>query len=133
MIILHKVFHFCAAHRYWNPVLSEEENVAAFGEDVRLHGHNYRLIVSLTGELDERTGFVADLGRIKTVVRERVIRVLDHARIDTDIDWFSTRQPSTENLLRWIRLQLVDEELGCRVVRLRLHETESIYTDLVAD
>jgi len=129
MIVLHKVFHFCAAHRYWNPAFSEEENLAAFGEDVRLHGHNYRLTVSVTGDLDERTGFVADLGRLKAVVGERVVARLDHTRLDTDIDWFLTRRPSTENLLRWIALQLDEEALGCRLVRLRLHETETIYTD----
>jgi 6-pyruvoyltetrahydropterin/6-carboxytetrahydropterin synthase len=130
MIVLHKVFHFCAAHRYWNEALSEAENHAAFGEDVRLHGHNYTLIVSVTGNVDERTGFVVDLGRMKEQVRSLVIEKLDHSHIERDIPWFHHRMPSTENLLRWIWEELKNAELGGGVVRLRLHETESIYTDL---
>jgi len=54
MIVLHKVFHFCAAHRYWNPAWTPEANEAAFGEDIHLHGHNYKLIISVTGEVDDR-------------------------------------------------------------------------------
>ncbi len=131
MIILHKVFHFCAAHRYWNPELSAEENQACFGKDVHVHGHNYKLVISVTGEVDERTGFVADLGRLKRMVREHVLDELDHKRIETEVDWFRTRQPSTENLVRWIWERLEGAELGCRLVRVRLHETESIYTDFV--
>jgi len=129
MIVLHKVFHFCAAHRYWNPAWTPEQNEAAFGEDVFLHGHNYKLVISVSGELDEETGFVVDLGRLKRVVGEKVVKVLDHKQIELDVPWFHTRRPSTENLVRWIRDQLVAEELGCRLVRVRLHETESIYTD----
>jgi 6-pyruvoyltetrahydropterin/6-carboxytetrahydropterin synthase len=131
MIILHKVFHFCAAHRYWNPEMSAAENLATFGEDVRLHGHNYKLVISVTGPLDERTGFVADLGRLKQLVGERVIAELDHKQIETEVEWFRTRQPSTENLVRWIWERLQTPELGCQLVRVRLHETESIYTDYV--
>ncbi len=130
MIVLHKVFHFCAAHRYWNEEMSEAENHAAFGEDVRLHGHNYTLVVSVSGEVDERTGFVVDLGLLKDQVRHLVIARLDHSHIERDIPWFHHRMPSTENLLRWMWGELQDADLGGRVVRLRLHETESIYTDL---
>lgn len=133
MIILHKVFHFCAAHRYWNPAFSAEENQLRFGEDVRLHGHNYKLVVSVSGPVDEQTGFVADLGRLKRVVAERVIAELDHKQIEREVEWFRTRQPSTENLVEWIWQRLQEAELGCRLQRVRLHETESIYTDRVAD
>ena len=129
MIILHKVFKFCAAHRYWNPALSDEENHRLFGEDVRLHGHNYTLVLSVTGELDERTGFVVDLGRLKEVVQREVIAALDHKQIEVEVEDFRHRQPSTENLVLWIRSRLTDERLGCRLLRVRLHETESIYTD----
>lgn len=131
MIVLHKVFHFCAAHRYWNEELSAAENHAAFGEDVRLHGHNYTLIVSVSGPVDERTGFVVDLGELKQLVNQRIIQRLDHSHIEVDIPWFQRRMPSTENLLRWIWEELRQATFSGKVVRLRLHETESIYTDLI--
>ncbi len=129
MTVLHKVFRFCAAHRYHNPRMTEEENQAVFGEDTRLHGHNYRLTVSVTGPVDPATGFLADLGRLKRIVEERVLRQVDHRRIDTEITWFDDRRPSTENLARWIWEQVEPELRDCRLWRIRLQETDSIYTD----
>lgn len=129
MTVLHKIFRFCAAHRYFNPSMSAAENEAAFGEDLRLHGHNYELTVSVTGEVDPRTGFLVDLGRLKSVVRERVIDVLDHRHIDAEVEWFRERQPSTENLVRFIWEAIEAGDPGCRLVRVRLKETDSIYTD----
>jgi 6-pyruvoyltetrahydropterin/6-carboxytetrahydropterin synthase len=129
MTVLHKIFRFCAAHRYYNPELSPDENEAAFGEDLRLHGHNYTLTVSVTGEIDPRTGFLVDLGRLKAVVQERVIAVLDHRHIDAEVEWFRHRQPSTENLVRFIWEQIAAGDPGCRLLRIRLQETDTIYTD----
>lgn len=129
MTILHKVFHFCAAHRYHNPAFSDEENLAAFGEDLQLHGHNYTLTVSVTGEVNPDTGFLVDLGRLKDLVGERVIAKLDHKRIDTDVPDFRSMQPSTENMVRWIWDELKAADPGCRLWRIRLEETPTIYTD----
>lgn len=129
MTVLHKIFRFCAAHRYFNPQMTTAENEAAFGEDLRLHGHNYELTVSVTGDVDPRTGFLVDLGRLKRVVEERVIEVLDHRHIDAEVEWFRTRQPSTENLVRFIWDGIEAGEPGCRLVRVRLKETDSIFTD----
>ena len=129
MIILHKTFTFCAAHRYWNEDLSEAENHQAFGEDVRLHGHNYTLTISVTGEVDPATGFIVDLGHLKKVVNTRVIQRLDHSRIDTDIDWFADKQPSTENLVVWIWEQIAPALKSGKLHRVRLVETPTIHTD----
>ena len=129
MITLHKTFAFCAAHRYWNPQLTNEENHAAFGPDVRVHGHNYTLTVSLTGEVDPKTGFLVDLGHLKEIVNEHVVDVLDHSMIDSDIDWFADRQPSTENLVVWIWQQIEPRLKSGKLVRIRLQETPTIYTD----
>lgn len=129
MLILNKTFTFCAAHRYWNPDLGEEGNRAVFGKDVRLHGHNYELTVGVTGAVNPATGFLADLDPLQALVNERVVEVLDHSRIDTDIPWFAGRQPSTENLLLWIWQEIAPRLTGCRLVRLRLQETPTIFTE----
>ncbi len=129
MIILHKTFTFCAAHRYWNPALSEAENQTAFGPDVRLHGHNYTLTVSFTGTVDPATGFLVDLGLVKRVVEEEVLKKLDHSTVDQDIPWFRDRQPSTENLVVWIWDQIQPHLQGATLHRVRLQETPTIYTD----
>ena len=129
MHIVHKLFHFSAAHRYWNDQWSEEENWDAFGHDVRVHGHNYILTVSLAGSVDPGTGFSADLHQLKHLVKEHVIQRLDHTWIDRDLQWFATRRPSTENLAVWIWEQLAERIQGARLYRIRLQETESIFTD----
>ncbi len=129
MIVLNKVFHFCAAHRYFNPELSAAENEAAFGEDLRLHGHNYILTVSVTGEVDPRTGFLVDLGHLKDVVKKHVIEQVDHSQIQVDIPWFKNRQPSTENMVVWIWEQVSAHLKSGQLRRIRLQETPTIYTD----
>ena len=50
MPIITKEYKFCAAHRYWNQHWTEEKNQDIFGDDIRLHGHNYVLEVSVAGE-----------------------------------------------------------------------------------
>lgn len=134
MILLTKTFKFCAAHRYHNPRWSPEENLAAFAEDHRIHGHNYELEVSLTGEVDPDTGFLADLGVVKALVQQRVIDVLDHSQIETDIPWFANRQPTSENLVIFIWDQIASHfPDGVRLVRVRLYETPSIFTEYDGD
>lgn len=130
MIILTKSFKFCAAHRYHNEHWSEEKNAAVFGDDHKIHGHNYDLEVSLTGPIDPETGFIADLGAVKNLVQERVIDVLDHSLIDEDVEWFRNRQPSSENLVTFIWEQLKPHiPKGVDLVRLRLYETPTIYAE----
>lgn len=134
MIVLTKTFKFSAAHRYHNPRWSPEENLAAFGDDHRIHGHNYELEVSLTGEVDPDTGFLADLGVVKSLVQQRVIDVLDHVQIEADIPWFADRQPTSENLVIFIWDQVASHfPDGVRLVRVRLYETPSIFTEYDGD
>ena len=66
MPYLTKQFKFCAAHKYWNDKWDYDKNYKVFGEDVRIHGHNYVLDVTVTGEIDSDSGFVCDLQEIKT-------------------------------------------------------------------
>lgn len=129
MIILNKVFYFSAAHRYGNPDLSEAENLAAFGEDLNIHGHNYELTVSVTGEVNPATGFLVDLGHLKDVVKEHVINHVDHSQIELDISWFKGKQPSTENMVVWIWTQIENNLTDGKLHRIRLQETPTIYTD----
>jgi len=129
MIVIHKEFYFSAAHQYGNPELDAAANQAAFGKDLRLHGHNYILTVSVTGPVNPQTGFLVDLTGLKTIVREEILSKLDHARIDQDIAWFRNRQPSTENLVVWIWDRIAARLSRVKLHRIRLQETPSIYTD----
>ncbi len=98
--------YFSAAHRYHRPEWDEARNLATFGKCARpnFHGHTYTCDVTVTGPLDEQTGFVADLALLDRVLAEKVVERLDHANLNLDIPEFAegARIPSSEELARWI-------------------------------
>lgn len=124
-----KIFKFCAAHQYWNTSWSEEKNREVFGEDVRPHGHNYSLEITVSGEIDQDTGFIIDLNELKRLVNTRVIDLIDHATIEKDIPQLRGKQPSTENMVIWVWNQIEPELEDVTLHRVRLRETPTIYTD----
>jgi len=128
-----KVFHFCAAHQYGNSKWTDEENKNVFGPDVKIHGHNYSLEVMVTGDINPDTGFVVDLGYLKDVVQENVLSELDHSFFDRDIPWFKDRQPSSENLVQYIWGKIEPALKNVKLVRIRLRETPTIFTDYYGD
>ena len=129
MPFLTKKFTFCAAHQYGHSDWSSEKNEEVFGDDARLHGHNYDLEVTVTGAINEETGFLVDLGELKKIVHEKVISIIDHSTIEKDIPWFQGRQPSTELMVIWMWEQIEPELGDVRLHRIRLRETPTIYTD----
>ena len=97
-----KIYKFCAAHRYWNSDWTDKQNQDVFHDDIKIHGHNYMLEVTIKGEIDQSSGFIVDLKKLSEVVNKYVLSVLDHSQIEKDIDWFTDKQPSTENLVKFI-------------------------------
>jgi 6-pyruvoyltetrahydropterin/6-carboxytetrahydropterin synthase len=116
--------HFNAAHRLHNPTWSEEENRNVFGacSNPNYHGHNYELDVSVDGEIDSETGYVADMRVVKQIVEDRVVDYLDHKNLNLDVPEFSELNPTTENLVLaiWDRL---NGHLPGRLSKLVLWET----------
>ncbi len=130
-IALERRYRFSASHLYRRPEWSEAENRARFGKCANLpgHGHNYRLYVTVRGEIDPVTGFVADLGRLDGLVQERVLDRLDHQHLNAALPEFGEGGaiPSSENLVRWIREQLAEGwPPGSELAKLRLEEDEDL-------
>tara|TARA_X000001036_G_scaffold120958_1_gene114508 strand:+ start:15993 stop:16397 length:405 start_codon:yes stop_codon:yes gene_type:complete len=130
MVNLTKQYKFCAAHRYWNDNWTEEKNLEVFGDDVRIHGHNYILSITLKGNINEESGFIVDLQKLNDIVKEKIINVFDHSQIEKDIPWFENKQPSTENMVVYIWNQLVNiipsnAQLHC----IKLRETPTIFSE----
>ncbi|HEY0554326.1 MAG TPA: 6-carboxytetrahydropterin synthase [Thermoanaerobaculia bacterium] len=130
-ITLERRCRFSASHLYRHPDWSEAENRARFGKCANLpgHGHNYRLYVTVGGEIDPQTGFVVDLGALDALIQEKVVERLDHQHLNAALPEFAAGQaiPSSENLVRWIAGQLVGRmPTGSRLVRLRLEEDEDL-------
>ena len=126
---LTKVFYFNAAHQYGHKEWSDEKNWEVFGPDSKIHGHNYTLEVTLTGKIKDETGFLVDLGHVKEVVKTYVLDILDHSQFDVEVDWFSDKQPSSENLVIFIWEQIQPRLNDVTLHRIRLHETPTIFTD----
>ena len=126
---LTKVFYFNAAHQYGHDDWSDDKNWAVFGPDSKIHGHNYTLEVMVTGEVNKETGFIVDLGQLKEVVNNNVINILDHTQFDKEVEWFNDKQPSTENLAKfiWNQIELYLNDVS--LYRIRLRETPTIFTD----
>jgi len=127
--IITKKYHFCASHKYGNADWSEEKNLEVFGKDYNTHGHNYILEVSVTGPIDQGSGWLVDLKKLGQIVKKYVVNVLDHSQIEEDIEWFKGKQPSSENILVWAWDEIAPRLERGTLHRLRLVETHSIYTD----
>ena len=127
--IITKKYHFCASHKYGNADWSEEKNLEVFGKDYNTHGHNYILEVSVTGPIDQGSGWLVDLKKLGQIVKKYVVNVLDHSQIEVDIEWFKGKQPSSENILIWAWNEIAPRMEQGTLHRLRLVETHSIFTD----
>jgi len=92
--------HFNAAHRLYRKEWSDEKNNAVFGKcnNPNFHGHNYELIVSVTGEIDKETGFVIDMKDLKDIIKIEVEEAFDHKNLNLEVPEFATLNPTAENI-----------------------------------
>lgn len=121
-------FTFEASHQLRRDDWSDAENEAVFGHCVRLHGHSYRLVVTVRGPIDERTGMVLNFRDLKRVVDQQVIERLDHRHVNDVLGELAT----AENLCYWIGTRLTPE-LGALLERVELWETRSAFAALGAE
>jgi 6-pyruvoyltetrahydropterin/6-carboxytetrahydropterin synthase len=117
--------HFNAAHRLYRKDWSEEQNNAVFGKcnNANFHGHNYELIVSVTGEIDPQTGYVIDIKILKDIIVDEVEMPFDHKNLNLDVPEFADLNPTAENIavVIWNRIRRrIDSAMDIEVV---LYET----------
>lgn len=95
---LTKEFTFDSAHKLdWHE-----------GKCKKLHGHTYRLEITIKGEVNKK-GIIIDFADVKEIVNKNVIKILDHENLN-DI----MKNPTAENIVIWIW-----DKLKCE---LNLHE-----------
>lgn len=117
--------HFNAAHRLFRADWSDEKNVEVFGKcsNPNYHGHNYELIVSVTGEVDAETGFVMDLGILRKLIRTEVEDALDHKNLNVEVPEFKDLNPTAENICIVI-YQKLRKHIGAHLaLEITLYET----------
>ena len=117
--------HFNAAHRLHNKNWSDEKNQMFFGKCnyQNYHGHNYELIVSVTGEINPETGYVIDMGELKKIIKNEIEERLDHKNLNLDVPYFSNTIPSAENICIYIYDILRDNIDSQFKLSVRLYET----------
>jgi 6-pyruvoyltetrahydropterin/6-carboxytetrahydropterin synthase len=122
---------FNAAHRVFNPSLSDEENDATFGKcnNPNWHGHNYTLDVSVEGQIDERTGYVLDLSKLKALVERELINTVDHRNFNLDVPFMKGVIPTSENIIVQFWKILQPTIAPAKLTRLVLWETENNYVE----
>ena len=117
--------HFNAAHKLFRPDWDDSKNKEVFGKcaNENYHGHNYELIVSLTGEINQETGYVYDLGKLKNIIKVEVEEYLDHKNLNLDIDDFKSSNPSAENIAVLIYNRLIPHFDDNYKLKITLYET----------
>ena len=117
--------HFNAAHRLHNKNWSDEKNQKVFGKCnyQNYHGHNYELIVSVTGKINPETGYVIDMGELKKIIKNEVEERLDHKNLNLDVPHFSNIIPSAENICIYIYDIIRDNIDSQFKLSVRLYET----------
>jgi len=133
MIYITRRETFNAAHRLFRVDWSDEENLRVFGScsNPNWHGHNYVLYVTVKGEINPQTGFLVNLKDLSSLINKQVIDKVDHKNLNIEVDFMKGKLVSTENLAKaiWCELEKPVMELGARLHRVRLVETENNYVD----
>ena len=126
--------HFNAAHRLHNPAFDEATNEKVFGKcnNPHFHGHNYELIVKVTGEPDKQTGYVIDLKYLSDLIKENVLKRFDHKNLNLDVAEFKQLNPTAENIaiiIYNILRPIINEQFDLQI---RLYETERNFVEFPA-
>ena len=123
--------HFNAAHRLHRADWSDEKNNEVFGlcNNPNFHGHNYDLIVKVTGNIDPETGYVIDIKDLKQIIKEQVLNRFDHKNLNVDVEEFKQLNPTAENIVVviWNSIRKVlDNKFSLSIV---LYETERNFVE----
>lgn len=126
--------HFNAAHRLYNPAWTDEQNDAVFGKcnNPSFHGHNYELIVKVTGVPDAATGYVIDLKVLSDLIKDEVLERFDHKNLNLDTEEFKQLNPTAENIAIVI-YNLLRPHIGAdKDLQVRLYETPRNFVEYPA-
>ena len=130
-VTINRKEHFNAAHRLYNESWSDEKNEEVFGKcnNPNWHGHNYEMVVSLTGEPNPDTGYVYDMKKLSDLIKERVLKRFDHKNLNLDVTEFKNLNPTAENIVKVIYDILRPEIEDQYEMKITLYETERNYVE----
>lgn len=133
-VAVYRKEHFNAAHRLNNPLWDDATNTKVFGKcnNPNFHGHNYELIVKVSGVPDEVTGYVYDMKLLSDLIKENVLEKFDHKNLNLDTVEFKKLNPSAENIVVVIYTILRAKIESGFDLQIRLYETERNFVEYPA-
>lgn len=126
--------HFNAAHRLHNPQWDEATNGRVFGKcnNPHFHGHNYELVIKVTGEPDAETGYVMDMKLLSDIAQEHILARFDHKNLNEDTTEFKNINPTAENIAIVV-YDILREKIDMKFdLQIRLYETERNFVEYPA-
>jgi 6-pyruvoyltetrahydropterin/6-carboxytetrahydropterin synthase len=130
-VYLKRSASFSAAHNYWLPELSEADNRERFGKwsSYEGHGHNYRVEVTVAGNVDPVTGMVVNISDVSLALKKYVLDVLDGKFLNREVEYFKMNPPTVENIGRWVA-GAVDPHLpeNGKLRQVKLWEMETLWS-----
>jgi 6-pyruvoyltetrahydropterin/6-carboxytetrahydropterin synthase len=123
--------HFNAAHRLNNPNWDEATNRQVFGKcnNPHYHGHNYVLIVKVTGSINPETGYVIDMKYLSDIIKENVLEKFDHKNLNEDCIEFKALNPTAENIAVVIYAIIREKIESSLDIQIKLYETENNFVE----
>ncbi|WP_327018811.1 6-pyruvoyl trahydropterin synthase family protein [Croceibacter atlanticus] len=124
-LTVHRKAHFNAAHRLFRKDWSDKKNNEVFGKcsNPNYHGHNYELVVSVTGNVDPETGFVIDLGQLKDLIYKEIEVPFDHKNLNVEVEEFRNLIPTAEHISYVIYQKLRKHIDSSKELEITLYET----------
>ena len=135
MVYVTRRAHFSAAHRLFNPTFSDEQNESVFDKcnNIRGHGHNYTIDVTVAGIPDPATGYVIDLKKLARLMDELIIDKVDHKHLNHDVAELRGIIPTAENiaLVFWSLLQPRIQE--GRLHSIKVYESDNNFVEYLGE
>ena len=118
--------HFNCAHRLHNPNWSDEKNASFYGKcnNPNYHGHNYNLEVTITGALNEESGYLIDMKLLSDIIKEEILNPFDHKNLNLDVEDFKNLNPTAENMAVVMYNKLKNRLDNHFEIKIKLYETE---------
>ena len=134
-VAVYRKEHFNAAHRLHNPAWDETKNDEVFGKcnNPNFHGHNYELVIKVTGVPDAATGYVFDMKLLSDLIKENVLERFDHKNLNLDTIEFKQLNPTAENIVVVIYNILRVKIEAAFDLQVRLYETERNFVEYPAN
>ena len=111
-MLITKIFTFEAAHKLPNYP----------GKCSELHGHAWKLMIGIKGDIDKDNGMIIDFLEIENIINKKVIDKLDHTCINDIIE-----NPTCENIILWIAKELEGVK---GLAKITVYENDSSFCEL---